>query len=279
MIFGKIIIDNRDNVQPFYDGLSMGCGEIHFECSTCGHDVREETLLFERANERISIEEREYLKNFFNVVKNPYYNQTSSVGFMRCSYCNSEFALYIASGEVQMGRYQASLVAVVECFKREEKLYKESLLVGKIEKNNDVKYVEEVTLDFKNITTMNQLIIYASKMLKLSSNTKGMSWYAFRDDFWTILYKEYTEYIQTDWKSYDDFEKAKKLDSSYGLKNREGVRDDLTIFLINFTKFKSEYPSIANEFLNAIFETIEEVNSDEWRVEGMMNSVDIKILS
>jgi len=30
MNFGKIIIDNRDNVQPFYDGLSMGCGEIHY---------------------------------------------------------------------------------------------------------------------------------------------------------------------------------------------------------------------------------------------------------
>ena len=28
--YGKIIIDNRDNVQPFYDGLSMGCGEIHY---------------------------------------------------------------------------------------------------------------------------------------------------------------------------------------------------------------------------------------------------------
>ena len=144
--YGRIIIDNRDNVQPFYDGQSMGCGEIHFECSTCGHDVSEETLLFERTNDEISREEKEDIKLFFNVKKNPYYNQTSSVGFMRCSHCDSEFALYIGSGEVQMGRYQASLVAVVECFEREERLYKKSLLVRKIEKNNDVKDFELIKL-------------------------------------------------------------------------------------------------------------------------------------
>jgi len=143
--YGKIIIDNRDNVQPFYDGLSMGCGEIHFDCSTCGHDVSEETLLFERANDEISREEKEDIKLFFNVKKNAYYNQTSSVGFMKCSHCNSEFALYISSGEVQMGRYQASLVAVVECLK-------ENIIVNDIK--NEIKRVKDYSnrdmLEIKN---------------------------------------------------------------------------------------------------------------------------------
>ena len=134
-----------------------------------------------------------------------------------------------------------------------------------------------VILDFKNITNMSQLIIYVSRELRLSLNTKGESWDAFRDDFWNILYKEYVDYIESNWKSYDDFVKAKKLDSGYGLKNQDGVRDDLNISFVNFKEFYLTYPTIANEFLKIIFQTLEEVNSDEWRIENMMNGVVISI--
>ena len=113
--FGKIIIDNRDNVSPFYDGLSMGCGQIAFKCSTCGYDIAKETIFFKRDNENLDSMAKEKIKNFLGVIKFPYYGQYSSVGLLKCVRCNSKFALYISSGEVQMARYQASLIAVVEC--------------------------------------------------------------------------------------------------------------------------------------------------------------------
>lgn len=112
---GKIIVDNRDNVKPFYDDVSMGGGFIDFQCSKCGSSVRKETFYFLTDGERPSAEEVEELKVFFNVIKEPYYNHRSDVGFMKCASCEDEYAVYISGGEVQMGRYQTALIAVAEC--------------------------------------------------------------------------------------------------------------------------------------------------------------------
>lgn len=44
--FGKTIIDNRDNVKPFYDDASMGGGFIEFPCSNCQKTVKKEAFYF-----------------------------------------------------------------------------------------------------------------------------------------------------------------------------------------------------------------------------------------
>ena len=50
--FGKTIIDNRDNVKPFYDDASMGGGFIEFPCSNCQKTVKKE------ATQKIKIKNR-----------------------------------------------------------------------------------------------------------------------------------------------------------------------------------------------------------------------------
>lgn len=112
---GKIIVDNRNDVKPFYDDVSMGGGFIEFPCSNCGEVVRKETFYFLTNEEKPSSEQVEDLKKFFSVIKEPFYNHRPDVGFIKCTSCNDKYAVYISGGEVQMGRYQTALIAVAEC--------------------------------------------------------------------------------------------------------------------------------------------------------------------
>ena len=43
---GKIIVDNRNDIKPFYDDVSMGGCFIKFPCSNCGKIVKKETFFF-----------------------------------------------------------------------------------------------------------------------------------------------------------------------------------------------------------------------------------------
>jgi len=118
----------------------------------------------------------------------------------------------------------------------------------------------KVTLDFKNIETKKQLILYVGDVLNLS--TKGInpnklnpSWDSFRDHFEEIVWKEY-DLKKLNKEDLQDIEYLKGL-NRLGLKNEFGIRDDLEIKLINFYIFKNKYPKIATDF----WETINEFKS------------------
>jgi len=143
----------------------------------------------------------------------------------------------------------------------------------------------EIILDFQKIKTDYDIykLLY-QKLFNIElpinlNNDKRVVWDTFRDDFHNILYKEWGEYNEVDWENYEDYLKDKNQDSQYGIKNKQGVRDDMQLVFINFRKFYIEYLGIAYPFLEMIFEKIEEVNSDEWRVDGMMNQIEILIKS
>ena len=65
-----------------------------------------------------------------------------------------------------------------------------------------------------------------------------------------IRYKEWEEYREVDeWGSYEEYLQEKSENSQYGLKNKFGNRDDMTIHFLNFNKFKQKYKNIANDLL------------------------------
>ena len=143
----------------------------------------------------------------------------------------------------------------------------------------------EIILDFKDIKTEYELYRVAYKKLigieMPETSERGAVWDAFIDDFRTILYKEWEEYNEEDWNSYEDYLKEKKLDAQYGVKNEKGVRDDMRLMFINYRKFflNKKTRWLATMFLEILFEEIELINSDEWRIDGMMNKVEICIKS
>lgn len=112
---GKIVVDNRTDLHPFYDGDSMGGGVIQFECSKCQSLVEKETFRFLNDEYQATREQKKRLSEFFEAVNEPYFRQKPEFGFMVCPRCAQRYALYIGFGEVQSGRYQTSLVAVAEC--------------------------------------------------------------------------------------------------------------------------------------------------------------------
>lgn len=139
----------------------------------------------------------------------------------------------------------------------------------------------EIILDFKDIKTEEELVLYARKKLGLPYKNRVGKWDAFIDDFRTILYKEWEEYNEEDWNSYEDYLKEKKIDAQYGVKNEKGVRDDMRLVFINYRKFflNKKTRWLATMFLEILFEEIELINSDEWRIDGMMNKIEICIRS
>ena len=135
----------------------------------------------------------------------------------------------------------------------------------------------EVVIDFKNIETQEDLVLHVREKLGLPYKNILGKWDAFIDDFRVILYKEYDKYNIEDWKNYEEYLQYTKLDAQYGIKNEQNIRDDMRLIFINFKQFYIENFNIASLFLKIIFEEIEEVNSDEWRIENMMNGVVISI--
>lgn len=113
--FGKLIVDNRPEIEPFYDDVSMGGGFIEFSCSCCKTSVSKETFYFLTDDAQPNKEQKEALNNFFSIEKEPYFRHSPNVGLMKCPSCQAQHAVYISGGEVQMGRYQTALIAVAEC--------------------------------------------------------------------------------------------------------------------------------------------------------------------
>jgi len=133
----------------------------------------------------------------------------------------------------------------------------------------------EVVIDFNKMPLKKEDFIL--ELCNIFHIGRVYGWDAFRDNFRIILYKEWDKYNNEDWKSYEEYLQDKKEDAQYGIKNEQGVRDDIKLVLINFRKFYIENSKLGSLFLEIIFEEIEEVNSDEWRIDGMMNNIEISI--
>jgi len=105
-------------------------------------------------------------------------------------------------------------------------------------------------------TIKSALIIYLCNKLNIPS---VFGWDAFRDNIWILRYKEWTEYREKDeWESYEEYLEEKELNSQYGVKNEQGLRDDLKLVFINFQPFFLKYRSVACQLLEILFGVIEE---------------------
>lgn len=126
----------------------------------------------------------------------------------------------------------------------------------------------KVTLDFKNITTERELIMYLNKKLELAPRDylyvhSDPNWDAFSDNFGDIIYKEIDLNSLTEEDKENNGLEIIKSMNELGLKNEDGVRDDLEITLINFHEFKQRNSQVANDFLRIIQDTYEEMTRME----------------
>jgi len=139
----------------------------------------------------------------------------------------------------------------------------------------------EVRLDFKNIETERELIIYLNKKLELAPRDypythSEPNWDAFADNFEDIVWKE-VDLDNLNKEDQDDIDILKSM-NELGLKNEFGVRDDLEIKLTNFNKFKKKHQSIASDFLEIIDYRLSELYSDE-EIENELVKVSIVVES
>lgn len=129
-------------------------------------------------------------------------------------------------------------------------------------------------LDFKNIKTKRQLILYVGDMLNLATkyinhDKLEPNWDAFTDNFEDIVWRE-VDLDNLNEEDLDDIEILKGM-NKLGLKNEFGVRDDLEIRLINFNRFKKEHQQISSDFLEMINLRLSELYSDKEIVDELVN--------
>jgi len=89
------------------------------------------------------------------------------------------------------------------------------------------------------------------------------NWDAFSDNFGDIIYKEIDLNSLTEEDKENNGLEIIKSMNELGLKNEDGVRDDLEITLINFHEFKQRNSQVANDFLRIIQDTYEEMTRME----------------
>jgi hypothetical protein len=122
----------------------------------------------------------------------------------------------------------------------------------------------KVKLDFKNIRTERELIMYLNKKLALATKdytypNSDPNWDAFADNFGDIVYKEIDlDTLTEEEKENNGLEIIKSM-NELGLKNKDGVRDDLEITLINFNELKQRNSQLANDFLHFTQDNYEEM--------------------
>ena len=84
---------------------------------------------------------------------------------------------------------------------------------------------------------------------------------AFADFFWFLRFKEWKDYSEEEWEQYEDkdewesyseYIEEKEENSRYGLKNKQGVRDDLKLIFLHFDAFKKKYSDLARQLLDVI---------------------------
>ena len=90
---------------------------------------------------------------------------------------------------------------------------------------------------------------------------------AFADFFWFLRFKEWKDYSEEEWEQYEDkdewesyseYIEEKEENLRYGLKNKQGVRDDLKLIFLHFDAFKKKYNDLARQLLDVIQITLSE---------------------
>ena len=90
---------------------------------------------------------------------------------------------------------------------------------------------------------------------------------AFADFFWFLRFKEWEDYSEEEWEQYEDkdewesyseYIEEKEENLRYGLKNKQGVRDDLKLIFLHFDAFKKKYNDLARQLLDVIQITLSE---------------------
>jgi len=114
----------------------------------------------------------------------------------------------------------------------------------------------EVVLDFKDIKTQEELVLYARKKLGLPYKNRVGIWDAFIDNFSDIFTKiPPKDYIYKDndewcWEgNYDDYKYYSEDLAQIGPKDENGNKGDMKLIFINFYPFLKEHHNIAVFFL------------------------------
>lgn len=147
----------------------------------------------------------------------------------------------------------------------------------------------EVRLDFDEIKRMNflddyipddireRLILFLSHKLNLPLR---IGWDAFRDFYRHLFFKEISIYKEEDgWRDYEDYLWQKKEDEYCGVKNNNGVRDDLKLVFVNFNKFRDKHPFLAKELLEFLDDVKEEMTGDVFEGDELFDDMlEIKVV-
>lgn len=137
----------------------------------------------------------------------------------------------------------------------------------------------EVVLDIKEISTKDEFILYVSSKIGLPYEGLNGNWDAFTDDFREIQYKEFTDFKEYNgWTNYEQYLILKETNAEYGLKNSDGVRDDLKLIFINFLPFFMKHKDIAMVFLEIFAEVREEAKEFKKETDILLD-IDICIKS
>ena len=140
----------------------------------------------------------------------------------------------------------------------------------------------EIVLDFKDIKTEEELVLYARKKLGLPYKNRLGKWDAFSDDFADLFKPEipndYKFSLDDDWgwSDYNDYLIYKETDKEIGNKNEEGVRDDLKLILVNFYDFYYKYSGIAEYFIHVVLKTYSSAKNNQWNDPVLGFELDIK---
>lgn len=104
----EFIVDKRLAPSIYYDGDSMGMGELSVECA-CGHRCTIATTKI--IQDHIAQGNSSLIDNFDIEVPK---NQRVKLSSFECENCTRSLLLAITCGEVQSGRYQASYIFLAE---------------------------------------------------------------------------------------------------------------------------------------------------------------------
>ena len=127
----------------------------------------------------------------------------------------------------------------------------------------------EIILDFKDIKTEEELVLYARKKLGLPYKNRVGKWDAFIDDFIDIFTKVPSkDYIYQDddewcWDgNYDDYKYYMDTLWEIGPKDENGNKGDIKLIFINFYQFLNEHYGIALKFLEIVLKYVNISNQE-----------------
>lgn len=132
----------------------------------------------------------------------------------------------------------------------------------------------EVVIEFNKCPTNKKDFILC--LCDIFHIPRVFGWDAFKDNLHPLRFKEWTEYREIDeWDSYEEYLYEKELNSQYGLKNEDGLRDDLKIIFKNFRPFFLKNRALSTEFLDIVLNLIEE--TAKYSVEDGEDLLDMQI--